>query len=353
MNNGTPTSSTPLETMIGQMIMIGFQGSTPTQIGPTLELVRQGLIGGVILYDENMTTYPPQRHNIRSPRQIAALTAALQEAASIPLFIAIDQEGGQVNRLKPEYGFPLIPAWGEIGTEPDIGKTGAFAEQIAKELHHLGINLNLAPVLDLATDSKSFMVKRQRCFSDDPEIVSQHAGIFIEIHQQYGILTAGKHFPGQGSALGDTHNGLVDVTEKWSEQEMIPYQFLVKENRLPCIMTSHIMNRKLDPDYPATLSKKIISGVLRETIGFEGVVISDDPQMKALANHYSLEEILARMLQVGVDCFCFGNNLTYNPQIGRRVHRLITKLVSDGLISERRIRSSYRRIMTLKQVLKP
>jgi len=352
MNNGTPTSFPPLETMIGQMIIIGFQGSTPRQIGPTLELIRQGFIGGVILYDENMAVAPLQGHNIRSPRQLSALTTALQNAATIPLLIAIDQEGGQVNRLKPEYGFLPIPAWGEMGIEPEIGKTRNFAEQVAKGLYHLGINLNLAPVLDLAAGSESFMVKRQRCFSDDPETVGQHARIFIEVHQQCGVLTAGKHFPGQGSALGDTHHGLVDVTERWSEREILPYQYLVKEKCLPCVMTSHIINRKLDPVYPATLSEKIITGLLRETVGFKGVVISDDPQMKALADHYSLEEILTFMLRAGVDCFCFGNNLTYDPHIGKRVHKLLTELVLNGLISEDRIRSSYRRIMTVKQVLK-
>lgn len=351
MNNDTTTSHPPIETMIGQMLMVGFQGSTPEQIEPTLELIKKGIIGGVILYNEKITVRPPAPHNIRSPQQVKTLTTCLRRAAPVPLLIAVDQEGGLVNRLKQEYGFPPTPAWAEIGVESDPLKTLQFSQNIAIELQNLGINLNLAPVLDLGANPESFIVKRQRCFSGDPELVSRHAEIFIQGHRKFNILTAGKHFPGQGSTKGDTHEGLVDVSATWSEEELKPYEHLIKNNSLFCIMTSHIFNRKLDPEYPATLSRKILTGLLRETMEFKGVIISDDPQMKALADHYSLEEILECMIHAGVDLFCFGNNLTYVPDIAKKAQKIILHLIQTGHISQKRISTSYQRIMKLKGML--
>ena len=340
-----------LETMIGQMLIVGFQGSSKNELKPILSSIKRHSLGGVVLYDVNVAQEPLTTHNIHSPAQVKELTAILQNAAPIPLLIAVDQEGGIVNRLKPEYGFPPTSSWMKMGEINNLRSTFDFSQAMSHTLKEVGINLNFAPVLDLSVHADSFIGQRERCFSRDPRKVAEHAEIFVRGHRENGILTACKHFPGQGSAHGDTHEGFVDVTESWSNPELIPYQKLIQNDAVDCIMTSHIINRNLDPDFPATLSPKILADLLRIKMGYQGVIISDDPQMKAISEHYDLETTLKYMIRAGVDMLCFGNNLVYVPNITEIVVKTIVELVLSGQISENRIINSYTRIQQLKQKL--
>lgn len=351
MSTDSTSHQPSLETMIGQMLIVGFQGSYKNELQPILSEIAKHSLGGVVLYDVNVAQEPPTPHNIRSPEQVKEVTGILQDAAPIPLFIAVDQEGGIVNRLKPEYGFPPTSSWKNLGEINNPQSTLDFSESMSHTLKEVGINLNFAPVLDLSIHADSFIVQQERCFSHDPDTVAEHAETFVRGHRKNGILTACKHFPGQGSARGDTHEGFVDVTETWSNPELIPYQKLIQNDAVDCIMTSHIINRNLDPDFPATLSCKILTDLLRTEMGYQGVIISDDPQMKAISKHYNLETTLKYMIRAGVDILCFGNNLVYVPNIMEIVVKTIVELVLSGQISESRIINSYTRIQQLKQKL--
>ena len=338
-----------IETMIGQMILVGLRGDSPEDAKIFFESLKGLPIGGVILYDQNVTMSPPSSHNIHSPEQVIAFNKALQSLSSVPLLIGVDQEGGQVNRLKESYGFPPSKSWAELGQINDIEETQSHSNNMASTFSDHGFNLNFAPVLDLSVNPDSFIAKKERCFSNNPVSVSTHAELFILSHLAQNVVPVCKHFPGQGSAGGDTHEGIVDVTKTWSEIELKPYQTLMDQDYIPAIMTSHLFHKGLDPELPATLSSKILTDLLRNKMGFEGVIISDDPQMGALANHYDLKTIIRLMIHASVDIFCFGNNLFYDPIIVHKVHSTIVELLDEGLITITQIEQSFNRTMQLKK----
>ena len=337
-----------MKTMSGQMIMVGLRGTSPEDAKSFFDSHHELTVGGIILYDQNVTTDPPSSHNIKSPEQVIELNQSLQSNSSTPLLIGVDQEGGQVNRLKKEYGFPHSKSWADLGRLNDEAQTDSHSKGIASSLSSYGFNLNFAPVVDLSLNRENVIVQKGRCFSDDPDTVATHAKLFINAHLNQNVIPVCKHFPGQGSARGDTHEGLVDVSETWSENELKPYQKLIDRGCVPAIMTSHLFHKGLDPDFPATLSSKIINELLREQLGFDGVIISDDPQMGAIAKHYDLKTVIQLMIHAGVDMFCFGNNLIYDPDIVQKVHTIIGELLDEGSITAEQIQRSYDRVMCLK-----
>ena len=207
-------------------------------------------------------------------------------------------------------------------------------------------------MLDLEMNPLSIIAKKRRCISKNSSDTIDHSKLFINEHRSLGIISIAKHFPGQGSAKDDTHLSLTDNTNEWSEEEILPYKHLIKDNYLDGIMTSHIINRKLDKEYPATLSKKILNGLLRKNLNFKGLIISDDPQMKAIADYYELKNVLRLMINAGVNLFCFGNNLIYDKYIARKVLALIKELLSEKLIQLDSIIHSYMKIIDLKQKYK-
>lgn len=334
--------------MIGQMIMTGFRGTSPDNAYSFLQSLDSLNISGVILYDQNLTTNPPSNHNIRSPEQVKSLNAALQSYSDVPLLIGVDQEGGQVNRLKKEYGFPDSKSWADIGSFDEETKTISHSEKIASVLSEFGFNLNFAPVLDLSIHPENIIVQKGRCCSDDPVVVANHAKLFINSHLEKNVIPVCKHFPGQGSATSDTHEGSVDVSDTWTENELIPYEHLINKKCLPAVMTSHLFHKGLDHDYPATLSIKILNDLLRGEMSFDGVIISDDPQMGAIRNHYDLKTVIKLMINAGVDMFCFGNNLVYDPDIVKKVYAIIGELLDENLITINQIETAYNRILKLK-----
>jgi beta-N-acetylhexosaminidase len=162
------------------------------------------------------------------------------------------------------------------------------------------------------------------------------------------VLTALKHFPGHGSALGDSHAGFVDVTDTWSEVELEPFANIIAAGQADTVMTAHVFNANLDPDYPATLSHATITGILREQLGFDGVVYTDDMQMGAIRDNFGYEEAVRLAIGAGVDIIAVGNNLQYDPGIIGQTLDIIRAAVDAGDISEARIDESYARIMALK-----
>jgi beta-N-acetylhexosaminidase len=345
------TSPKDKSTLIGQMLMVGLQGTSPEDAKSFFNSLNERSIGGVILYDQNMTSTPPSSHNILSPAQVKAFNETLQSLSETPLLIGVDQEGGQVNRLKKEYGFPSTKSWAHLGKINDLEETRKQAERTAQTLSDHGFNLNFAPVLDLSTNSSSFIAKKERCSSNNPNIVFKHAKVLIDSHLKYRVLTVGKHFPGQGSSGEDTHEGFIDVSDSWSDIELIPYRQLIENQSLNAVMTSHLFHRGLDPDHPATLSFNILNKLLRKELEFSGIIFSDDPQMKAISDHYDLKKTLELMINAGVDIFCFGNNLIYDPDIVEKVYITINQLLEEESISEYQLRASFNKIMNFKSII--
>jgi len=213
--------------------------------------------------------------------------------------------------------------------------------------------VNFAPVLDLDINPDNPVIgKLDRSFSADQDIVTRHAGLFIDAMHNWDVLSAVKHFPGHGSSVEDSHLGFVDVTDTWSEEELAPYRALIAEEKLDLVMTGHIFNRNLDPEWPATLSESIIDGTLREQLGFDGVVVSDDMMMRAITEHYGLETAIKQAVNAGVDILIFANNTyAYDPDIARVAFTTLKNLVMSGDIPRARIDESYDRIRALKKHL--
>jgi beta-N-acetylhexosaminidase len=344
--------NTSLREKIGQMILVGFRGLHIDDSDFIKRDIIETGIGGVILFDYDVLLQKSQR-NIASSQQVRSLIGELQELTTIPLFISIDQEGGDVNRLKPEYGFPDSFSHKKLGEIDETDITFEQADIIASTLSSLGINLNFAPVVDLNINPENPVIGgKKRCFSEDPLSVTNHATAFIQAHRKNNIISTIKHFPGHGSSKDDTHLGMADVTDTWQEEELIPYRNLVHRRLCDMVMTTHIFNAKLDSEYPATLSHTIQTGILREKLGYKGVLISDDLQMKAISDYYSMEETIRLVINAGVDILTFGNNTAYEPEKTSEIAEIIYHLVENNQVSESRINESYQRIIKLKQRFK-
>jgi beta-N-acetylhexosaminidase len=340
-----------LDVKIGQMIMVGFRGLDVNDNSPIVRDIADRHIGGVVLYDYDVPADIPIR-NIESPAQLKKLIAKLQAASPIPLLVAIDQEGGNVSRLKQSAGFPPTVSAQYLGSINDLSLTRRHADQIAETLAELGINLNLAPVVDLNTNPDNPIIGRLgRSFSANPEIVTSHAAEFIKAHRRYGVLCALKHFPGHGSSTGDSHLGLTDVTSTWSSEELIPYKILIGQGLADVIMTAHVYNANLDGELPATLSKPILTGLLRKQLHFDGVIISDCMQMRAITDHYGFEAAIRAAIDAGVDIILIANNSVFDEDAASCAIAVIKKLLKEGKISPQRINQSYRRIRKVKEKL--
>jgi beta-N-acetylhexosaminidase len=337
-----------LDVKIGQMIMIGFRGLFVTDDHPIVQDLREFHVGSIVFFAYDVANNVPV-FNIESPEQVRRLTRSLQGFASSPLLISIDQEGGKVNRLIQEQGFSPSVSAAYLGSLNDLNTTRRYAELTGKTLSEIGINLNLAPDVDLNINPNNpIIAQRERSYSSDPTIVTAHAKEVINGHHKYGVLCTLKHFPGHGSSSHDSHLGFVDVTASWNEQELQPYTNMINAGLCDAVMTAHIYNANLDPDFPATLSKQIITGILRQRLHYDGVIISDDMQMKAISEYYGLETAVYRAIDAGVDIISFANNSVNDPDIVPRVTRIIRHLIQSEAISEARIDESYRRIRTLK-----
>lgn len=333
-----------LDIKIGQMILIGLP---QTRVDPNvLEAVKSGKIGSILLFEKNI----PAKN---SYLELKKVLWTYQKAATIPLFISVDQEGGKVNRLKEKYGFPRSVSAAKLG-KYSLDSVRFYTQVTATTLAGLGFNVNFAPVVDLSVNPDNpAIAKPERSFSSNPDSVSMYASEVIKEHRKAGVITVLKHFPGHGSSKDDTHLGIADVTKTWSEAELIPYETLLDSGEVDAIMTAHIVNKNLDENgLPGTLSKKITTDLLRNRLNYEGVVFSDDMQMHAITKHYPLEESIRLAIDAGVDILLFSNNIQGSQErTVDKVHEIIRKLVENGTISKERIDQSFERIVNLKSRL--
>ncbi len=337
-----------LSIKIGQMLMIGFRGISVESSPDIAADITRRRIGGVVLFDYDVPARSPSR-NITSPEQLSSLTLELHKLSKIPLFIAIDQEGGKVNRLKQSRGFPATVSAEYLGRLNNPDSTTAAALQTARTLKAMHITMNLAPVADLnANPDNPVIGKPGRSFSSNPAKVTSNLELTVSAYHNEGIIATLKHFPGHGSSTTDTHRDFTDITASWSEQELEPYRLLIGSGYNDAIMTAHVFNGKLDPLYPATLSKTTLTDLLRSKLGFKGIIVSDDMQMKAIAEHYGLETAIRLAIEAGVDILLFGNNTSYDPAIALTATDIINSLIQQKIITPERIDQSYRRILTLK-----
>jgi beta-N-acetylhexosaminidase len=343
-------SADRLDVMIGQMLIFGFSGTRPDQPGARRLAAQlgRGEVGGVIFLGRNVKGFGASAHNIQG------LTRLFAETGGTP-FIMVDQEGGQVARLSTkQVGFLRLPAAAQLakkGVKDD--KLHALYLKQAKALKSWGFNVNLAPVVDLNINPNNPIIgKLGRAYSNDPVRVSAYAAEVIRAHRAAGVLTALKHFPGHGSSLKDSHKGFTDITATWREIELQPYKQLIKLGMADMIMVGHLHHgRYQDNDRrdPATLSKRWIAGVLRRELGFRGVVVSDDMQMRAITKFYKLKDALIRAIEAGVDLLIVPNNVKPQRSLPLKIRAWLTAHAETNPKFRARIEASYARILQLKK----
>ena len=345
---------TELRKKISQMLIVGFNGTEITQDNPIYDDIINEKISGVILFSKDfkkiLAKEKDTTKNIKSPKQLKKLIKQINELSPSKLFISIDEEGGQISRLPSSMGFKAETlSHKQLGEKDDTKLTYNQAKKIAKTLKNLGVNVNFAPCVDLAINKESPIIyKKGRSFSDDPQIVVKHAQQYIQAHNKYNILTVAKHFPGHGSAVGDSHKGFTDVTSTWNEIEIEPYIELNQKGLLNAVMIAHVYNENLDKDYPATLSKNVITDILKNETGFKGLIITDDMQMYAISENYSLEDSIILAINAGNDILLFGNNIKNDINIAKEFNDIVFNAVKDGRISQDRIEESYNKIIKIK-----
>ncbi len=330
------------------MVMIGLgEFNLPEEADAILPEIKAGKVGGVVIYEKNIDPVTPFS-------SLRAIMRRVQTFSPIPLFTSIDEEGGRVTRLKSKYGFPTTMQAGQLGAINNLDSTYFYAYQTAELLDSLGINLNYAPDIDVDVNPDNPVIGRLgRTYSADPGEVAAHGMTVVDAHRANDVGTVLKHFPGHGSSSTDSHLDMTDVTDSWMFYELLPYKMMLDSGRVDGIMTAHIINQHLDSaKLPATLSKPIITGILRDFMGFEGVVFSDDMQMHAISKHFGLKNAIKMAIDAGVDVLMFANNV---PKTDKRtadeIHSMIMQLVRDGDVTQERVDISYQRIMKMKEDL--
>lgn len=344
-------SKETLDEKIGSMFMVGFMGTTAPKNSQICKDIAQYHLAGVILFDANPVN-KSEAKNIANKNQVAQLTQQLQACSyDGKLLISVDQEGGNVQRLKSKYGF-----YGNFSKASDMSKLSEISviqqyDKMGEELSSVGINYNLAPDVDLAINKQNRVIYQLgRSFGSDPKMVAKYSSIFMNAMHNHGVLTSLKHFPGHGSSLGDTHKGFVDVTTLWQEKELEPYRLLAKT--ADTVMVAHVFNEKLDPQYPATLSNKTVKGLLREKLGFEGVVITDDLQMGAINQKYGLKNTLKLAIGAGDDILLFGNQLSVKSMVSTKtLVETVKSLIKSKEVNVDDIEKSNQRLEKLKMKL--
>lgn len=315
---------------LGQMVMIGIQGTKVDD--DSLYMLNQYHMGGVILFDRNM----------ESPEQVKQLTSDLQAQSNekVPLFIGIDEEGGDVVRMAEKLTPP--PSQKEIGATGDIEQAKTWAIKTAKSLKDMGINVNFAPVADVGSNDK-------RSYSTDANTVIDFVRAATEGYQQENIIYSLKHFPGIGKGRVDSHvdSSSIDVTKEiLMAEDILPFKTIIDENEPNdyFILVSHLKYPALDEEYPASLSSKIMTDLLRNELGYKGIIITDDMEMGAVANHNDFRSIGVNAVKAGADIVLVCHEYEHQQE----VYLGLLDAVNNGEISQERIDESIKRIIKVK-----
>jgi beta-N-acetylhexosaminidase len=344
------TERDQLQQDIGEMLLVGFRGTTINENSHIVRDITEYHVGNVILFEYDAPTGTRHR-NISSPNQVKELCNDLQKYAKGHLLIGVDQEGGTVTRLRTQDGFPKTLS-AQASAQAGEKSVVENALVIAQELSAAGINLNFAPCVDVNTNPNCPIIgKLGRSFSSVPTLVARYARHWIDVQSKQGIISCLKHFPGHGSATGDTHAGLVDVTKTWQESELKPYRELIEGGGVEMIMVAHVINQQLGGDLPASLSPLVVREKLRNELGFNGVVVTDDLAMGAITKHYGLEEALKMAILAGCDMLCLSNNGggTYDPELVPHAVEAITQMVENGELKAEDSHAAAERIRALKK----
>lgn len=376
-----PAAPNDTASLIGRLLMVGVRGASPDDplLRADLAACREARCRAVILFDAHAPTLAPllaagtprdealsrSPRNILSPAQLRELTVHIRDTLGPGTIVAVDQEGGEVARLSPRRGFPCTLSAEAVGALPTDARAREH-DALAHGVAQAGFNLNFAPCVDVAVNTANPIIAgKRRAYSSDPSLVATCAAESLGAHRRAGVRACLKHFPGHGSSAADSHLGFTDITTTWQEDaELAPYRALLGRahtgagaSNVPFVMTGHLFHARLDPDHPASLSRAVTTGLLRETLGFGGAVVTDSLDMRAIAQRYSPEEACLLAFNAGADLLLDANNMPPAPGTAGAhapdrpcpapaMQEAIARAVRDGRIpgALQRIRESAARI---------
>jgi beta-N-acetylhexosaminidase len=326
-----------LHQKIGQLLVIGFPEN---YVNHSLEeAIKKYHFGNIILFQKNIID------SVQLVKLNKSIQKIMEKYNRIPGFISIDQEGGMVTRLTNKATH--FPGNMAIAAGTDYETTYKLGAAMGEELRSVGVNINFAPVLDINNNPENPVIG-VRSYGDVPEVVAHYGRNFINGLQSKGVIAFGKHFPGHGNTKVDSHLGLASIDsnlQQLKEVELVPFVSAI-DNNIDGIMTAHIMFPELEKDaLPATLSRSIITGLLREELGFKGLVITDCMEMNAIAGNYGFEYAVVKALQAGVDLLC----ISHTRELQIRAFNAIEKAVEDGSLSLQQIDEKVNRILYYKE----
>ncbi len=330
-----------LEERIGQMLLMGFIGRDADSdgAGVVADHLENRRIGGVLFL----------RHNVRS-REGAEGSARRFAEADPAAWMAIDQEGGLVQRLSRDLGYAWMPRAMQIVEERGLGGAREIYALGAAEFKAAGFNMNLAPVADLHDPENAVIGRYGRSYGTDGETIAAYASTFIEAFNRHGTVCAIKHFPGHGLSRGDSHDGFVDISETWQRAELDPFRRLIEAGRANLIMGGHLTHRGLDASgLPVTFSKPVLDDLLRGELGFTGCVMTDDLDMAAIRENYDQREAVLRSIEAGNDIIMMSNSAAPDPELPQRFVGWVMEAMAEGRFDETRINQSFARIEVLKR----
>lgn len=342
---GTSAEAAPdRKTMIGQMLMMGLPSSSAKSAFAKhlAAQISQGEVGGVVLLG----------HNFKSRAGVESLTKLFRKAAGRgKVFLALDMEGGAVQRLGKKLGYPSIASAHTIARTQSLKQARATFTKLARITRDAGFNMNLGPVVDLlVTPDNPVIARWRRSFSANPETVAKYARAFVKAHRDLGVITVLKHFPGHGSSTTDSHDGFVEITDSWSQAELKPFQQMIASGDAPAIMPGHLIHKTIASDgVPVSISRAAITGLLRKKLKFNGLVVSDDLQMSAIASNYSYKAAVIRAVNAGVDVLMISNSRGADPKLPTKTIAIISQAIDSGKISLATVQAAYRRIVYAKK----
>jgi beta-N-acetylhexosaminidase len=331
----------PLGKAVSQILMLGFIGSTRHSLSARLlaRQFRNGQIHNIFFVKENIGTH----------KNLIALKN-LFDTQKKYTWVGIDHEGGAVQRLSHRHGVRKLPRAIQVGmSQLNFSQVKVMYSHSAKELRHWGFNLNFGPVLDVHDPKNLAIGKFGRSFGIDARSISLCGAAFVEGFQSEGVTSVLKHFPGHGRSVGDSHLEPANISDQWSEKELAPFKQLIDWRRAPIIMCGHLRLDSIDATgCPATLSKPIIEGLLRDRLGYCGVVMTDDIDMQAITKTHDRRRAMIEALNAGNDLIMIRNLFGYDPLLPKRALYWVRQAIKNGELTESRVFEAAERIMSLK-----
>lgn len=331
-------STMTLEEKVGQMMFYGVNGTNVDD--KVVNLFEDQHAGGIILYGHRNFWGSSLDNNVK---YVNSIKKANRQNSDIPLFIGFDEEGGSMSQLPQE--LMRTPSKGELGNTNDSSLATGIGAGTAKKLKLLGINTDFGTVLDINTNKNNPIIG-VRSYGSTQEKVTEFGINELKAIQNEGVIPTVKHFPGHGDTEVDSHLGLPSLNHdlnRLKSTELVPFQTAIN-NGVDMVMTAHIMLPQIDKEYPATMSKKILTDLLRDEMGYKGVIITDDLEMQAISKNWDLGEAAIKSVEAGADILLVCHTIE-NQQ---KVYNAVVQGVNDGKIDENRIDESVRRILRLK-----